>query len=101
MNPLGHWTFLLIGFGVLIAFGFLIYVAWSSLFADRGHLHGKPRRRCPQCWYDLAYSPGMTCAECGFTARRERELYKTRRHYGRAIAAIAGCVIIAVVINEI
>lgn len=101
MNPLGHWSYLLAMLGALFALGFLIYVAWSSLFADRGYVRGKPRRRCPQCWYDLAYSPGMTCAECGFTARRERDLYKTHRRYGRAVFAIAGCVAIAVTMNEV
>jgi hypothetical protein len=92
MNALGQtlwmqWVVL----GLLLAVFFsLVYVAWWALFADRP----RGRRRCPRCWYDMSFSPGMTCPECGRTARRERELGRRRRRLGTASLAILGCVAI-------
>jgi len=40
----------------------------------------KPRgRECLRCSYDMIATAGMTCPECGRTARRERELVRRRR----------------------
>jgi hypothetical protein len=73
--------------GVILLIGGLVFVAWWSLFSDRA----RGRRRCPRCWYDLAWTPGMSCAECGYLAADERELHRTRRRWGLGIVAIAGC----------
>ena len=77
MSVLGDWIFVLAGLAVIVVFAALVYVAWWALFADRS----RSRRRCPRCWYDMAYTPGMTCGECGFVAVNESEFYKTRRRY--------------------
>ena len=53
-----------------------IVVLWA-LFADRA----RGRKRCPKCWYDLSASPEPRCSECGFVARTERKLRKTRRRW--------------------
>lgn len=67
----------------------LIYVIWWAIFADRP----RGRRRCPKCWYNMSHSPGMTCAECGFTGEREEELFRTRRRYGYAVIGLLVCVV--------
>lgn len=57
-------------------------LAWAML-ADRA----RGRRRCPNCWYDLAgASVGAigdvpTCPECGHAARTPRALTRTRRKW--------------------
>ena len=39
-------------------------------------------RRCPKCWYDLSgMSASMKCSECGYEAKRERKLHKSRRRW--------------------
>jgi hypothetical protein len=60
----------------------------SGLFGDRA----RGRRRCPACWYSLAGVPGLTCPECGATARGEPALFATRRRWRRALlgAMLAG-----------
>ncbi|MCZ6834518.1 MAG: hypothetical protein O7G85_01975 [Planctomycetota bacterium] len=63
---------------------FSTYMLWKALFADRS----KGRRRCPKCWYDMAYSEGLTCSECGHVTRRESDFSRTRRHRGRAVLAL-------------
>ncbi len=68
-----------------------VYVAWRALFADRA----RGRRRCPRCWHDLSRTPGLTCSECGFQARHERQLARTRRRWGIAAASIGICVCLA------
>lgn len=45
-------------------------------------------RRCPKCWYDLSHTPGMTCSECGYTAKRERQLFRTRRRKRWVLVAL-------------
>jgi hypothetical protein len=64
----GAWT--LAGVGAVL-------LLWA-LFWDRP----RGRRRCPKCWYDMAGVPGLTCPECGRSAKSERKLYKTRRRWG-------------------
>lgn len=73
--------------GLLMLFLAMVFVAWWALFADRS----KGRRRCPQCWYDLAYSPGMTCSECGFVGTSEEDFTRTRRRGGPAVIAVIAC----------
>lgn len=68
--------------GVLIALG--LFLLWLFLFSDRS----RGRRRCPKCWYDLRGTPGLRCSECGFEARRERALFRTRRRWRAASAAM-------------
>jgi HEAT repeat protein len=61
------------GVGVLLA-----------LLRDRS----RGRRRCPKCWYDMTGTPGLTCPECGRTAKRERKLHRTRRRWRLAALAL-------------
>lgn len=88
-----NWVLLIGGFAMA---GVLIYVAWWALFADRA----RGRRRCPKCWYDMAYSPGMVCPECGTNTKREAEFGRTRRRYYIAIAAILGCAALTLVVDQ-
>lgn len=74
------WVFWTLG-GLLGLAG-LALASWA-LFADRA----KGRKRCPKCWYDMTGSPGPTCSECGYTAKREKKLRKTRRRWRWAIVA--------------
>lgn len=92
----GDWVYWLIWLGILALYACMVWLAWRSLFSDRAN----GRRRCPRCWYDLAYSPGMTCAECGYTGRTEADFQRTRRRYGQAAAAILVCVLVAGVVHE-
>ena len=68
---------LLVGLGVAIT--------WWGLFGDRA----RGRRRCPRCWHDLSHTPGPTCSECGYTAKKERALFRTRRRLVPAVLGIA------------
>lgn len=61
-----------------------LWLLWWSLLRDRA----RGRRRCPNCWYDLRGTPGMQCSECGFVARCERQLFRTRRMWRWAIASV-------------
>jgi len=88
-----RWVELL---GLLALFVFLVYAAWWSWFSDRP----RGRRRCPECWYDLTHGPGMTCPECGFVARSERDLRRRRRRPLAGALAIVGCVMIGVYLGE-
>jgi len=92
----GVWWPWLKLFGLVLAMVGLIFLAWWSLFFDRP----RGRRRCPRCWYDLTYSPGMTCGECGRTARREAEFNRIRRRNGLAVPAILGAAIIGGVVID-
>lgn len=82
--------------GVIAFYSAMIYLAWWGLFSDRH----KGRRRCPKCWYDMCGTPGMTCGECGFTGRREKQLSKRRRRPLMAVLAFVSCVAVAGFINE-
>jgi HEAT repeat protein len=75
---------------ILIPAG-LTLATWA-LFWDRPR---RGKQRCPRCWYDLASlttraastKPCPTCPECGHTARIPRQLRRTRRRWGWAVAA--------------
>lgn len=98
MNFLGDWAFVILCLAVIAILAGLVFVAWWALFADRA----RGRRRCPRCWYDMAYAPppGMTCAECGFIAKREVQFTRTRRRYKIAAGAILSAVAIALFVTE-
>ncbi|UCD74422.1 MAG: hypothetical protein JSV91_11595 [Phycisphaerales bacterium] len=81
-----EWAYWLYGVGLIVAIAGLVFAAWWALFADRP----RGRRRCPRCWYDMAYSPGMTCSECGFTARTEKDFSRTHRRWKIGLTAILG-----------
>src|SRR5262245_33304198 len=86
---MGEWVYTAAGIGLGAAA--LASLTWS-LFSDRP----SGRRRCPTCWYDMSAVPGLTCPECGSTARSERGLFRTRRRWRSAAAAtlvILGAVI--------
>lgn len=93
--PAADWILWLMGAALIAAISGLVYWAWRALFKDRAN----GGRRCPRCWYDMAYSPGMTCGECGFTAKDEWQFEKTRRRYGQAATAIFLCVVIVLWVN--
>jgi hypothetical protein len=93
----GDFVYWISWLGAFLLIAAMVFVAWWALFSDRAR--GKDRRRCPRCWYDMAYSPGMTCAECGFVGWREKQFHKTRRRYGVAALAILAAVTTASVIN--
>jgi hypothetical protein len=97
MNGIGDWYYGLVVVGIVAVFVILIYTAWKALFGDKKN---RERRRCPECWYDLAYSPGMTCGECGFTAKRESQFHVVRRRIRVAVGAMLACVALAIFINE-
>lgn len=80
--PSYDWLYTALG-STLAAAGFTLLL--YALFADRA----RARRRCPKCWYDMSGSPGLTCPECGRTARDERRLRRTRRKPRCAALAIA------------
>jgi hypothetical protein len=98
MYGMGEWMYWLACVGILVLMSALIYLAWWALFSDRS----RGRRRCPRCWYDMAHAPppGITCAECGFVARRERQFHRTRRRYAIASGAILLNVAVAMIITE-
>lgn len=85
---MSQWLILLAGLLAIVLIGVATYVAWWALFKDRG----KGRRRCPRCWHDMSHTVGLTCSECGRTARSERGLARTRRRWGVAALAIVVCV---------
>ncbi len=64
-----------------ILFGLAVAVGLLALFLDPARQLFLKRRRCPRCWYDMSGSPGLTCIECGYTAKRERKLRKGRRYW--------------------
>ena len=61
-----------------------LWLLYWSLLKDRS----KGRRRCPKCWYNMSGTDSMTCSECGQTVKREKKLYKTRRHKRWALVSI-------------
>lgn len=69
--------------GGTVALCALIVLLWA-LFSDRS----RGRRRCPKCWYSMEAAPSLRCPECGFVAKRERHLYRTRRRWKLAFVAV-------------
>ncbi len=82
---------LITSLGAATALGGLALLAWS-LLADRLRTRHARRegalRRCPKCWYDMSATGGLTCPECGKTAKRERRLLRARRRYRHATASL-------------
>jgi hypothetical protein len=85
--------------GGAVAAAALVLIAWALLW-DRA----RGRRRCPGgwlrgCWYDMSATAGLRCPECGREARRERDLFRTRRRWSLALAglvvAVAGALVVA------
>ncbi len=74
---LAQWAWWVAGWGLA---GTAAAALLWALFADRA----RGRRRCPSCWYDLS-GVGLTCPECGSTARSERALRRTRRRWRIAV----------------
>lgn len=90
----GFWLFWLLG---LLFLGTCLAVTWWGLFGDRA----RGRRRCPRCWYDLSFSSGRTCPECGHTANTERSLFRNRRRLTAAmLAALAAALGVAWTIEQ-
>jgi len=89
----GEWIYWVGWASVIAVLLAMILLAWWALFSDRP----RGRRRCPRCWYNMSYSPGMSCSECGFTAHSERQLHRTRRRWGYAM--LAGLTTFVVVFN--
>ena len=75
-----YWLVWVVGAVVL---AFCLGITWWGLFGDRS----RGRRRCPRCWYDLSFSPGLVCAECGHLVNGERQLYRARRRLMPALLA--------------
>lgn len=61
-----------------------LWLLYWSLIKDRA----KGRRRCPKCWYDMSATEGLRCSECGYAAKREKKLFKTRRRWRWAFIAL-------------
>ncbi|MCC6910240.1 MAG: hypothetical protein IT430_20090 [Phycisphaerales bacterium] len=59
-----------------------------AVLADPIRRRFRKARRCPKCWYDLSHTPGLTCSECGYTARREKQLFRTRRRKRWIVAMV-------------
>ena len=78
--------------GSAIALAALAGIAWC-IAGDRA----RGRRRCPKCWHDLSATTGLTCSECGFVARRDADLMRTRRRIGLA-ASLSACLFTAAII---
>ena len=76
----------LVGFSLAIAFALagLALARWA-LFSDRAN----GRRRCGRCWYDMTGTITMICPECGWEAKAEPDLQRTRRRYRLLMPALA------------
>lgn len=62
-------------------------IVWA-LFFDVTRQRIRRPRRCPKCWYDLSHTEGLRCNECGYIARKERQLHKSRKRWRWALLAI-------------
>ena len=54
-----------------------LWLAYRSLLADRS----RGRRRCRKCWYIMDGLDSLRCPECGWEAKRVRQLHRTRRRW--------------------
>lgn len=79
------------GIAVLVMLRYVV----RALFSDRAR--GRPR--CLRCGHPFVESQGLTCTECGWTARRPSDLLRTRRHWGKAATAIAILIVAAVAVR--
>jgi hypothetical protein len=86
----------LTGLGLMTLLTGLVFLAWWALFADRA----RGRRRCPECWYDLSWTDGMLCSECGFEGAAEKEFGRTRQRKFVAVLAILGCTAIGLYVID-
>ena len=82
MNSWTAWQPWVIG---IIAMAVMLWFMARALFADKAR--GRPR--CLRCAHPFVESQGLTCTECGWTARRPGDLLRTRRHWGKAGFALA------------
>jgi len=74
------WAFWVVGWTALGAG--LALGAWA-LFTDRAK-----HRRCPRCRYNMTGIESRRCPECGCRARKEKQLFKTRRRWRWALIAL-------------
>ena len=81
--PWTGWILLLVQ---AIGFAALVYGGWRALFGDSD----RGARRCSRCWYDMSWTESTTCPECGFEARSEKALRRTRRRLVLGSACLAG-----------
>jgi hypothetical protein len=82
-----------------IAGGVLALVAIVLIHRSLFHDRSNGRRRCPRCWHDMTASLDLRCTECGHASRSERDLFRTRRSWGRAFAVAAALVVIATAVR--
>ena len=90
LNLNAEWVQWVLAIVLLLLLAGCVFLAWWGMFSDRA----KGRRRCPRCWYNLAYTPGMTCGECGYTGRSEKDFARTRHRWGIALLAVLGAALI-------
>ncbi|MCE9620521.1 MAG: hypothetical protein K8R92_11535 [Planctomycetes bacterium] len=74
----------LIWIAVLLFAATSIYGLWWSIYWDRP----QGRRRCPKCWHTLEDRFPFRCCECGYVTIFEKNIFRTRRRWGWAVAAI-------------
>ncbi len=80
---------LILGLSLLGFCGFAA-TAWWALASDRG----RRRRRCPRCWFDMTYTQGRRCSECGHVASSEEALHRRRRRPLVGLLSVLGCAIL-------
>ncbi|MFK7961068.1 MAG: hypothetical protein AB8G96_11135 [Phycisphaerales bacterium] len=88
------WVMLI---GSLVGVVAFVWMARRALFADRA----AGRRRCPECWFDMTYSPGLVCGECGREAGSESELTRTRRKPVMAVLCMIGATLAGMRLIEV
>lgn len=78
------------GFGSMIILTVLAQVQIAAALVCVGWWFdpSRGRRRCPRCWYDMGGTKARLCTECGFEARSQKQLYRTRRKFGLVWIAV-------------